>query len=188
MKVADFLIQVRRRINDTKKIEFTDDELIGYLNKAQDFIVDFAVNHDFAGFIKFVELSLENGSAQLPDGFIRVFKVVCGNKELKPVPIGQTPIGSGYFILGNEIYADCDKVGLYYFSDVPSYSSIDDTILLPRPFLNALQEIVVFLALNRLEYNTAVEQQLAVAFEKELLGIITDYGLSEIPLNLPFRV
>ena len=63
MTVADLLKQVRYALNDTEGVEFSDSELINYLNQAKDYVVQSAVSKNFKGFVAYSELTLVDGKA-----------------------------------------------------------------------------------------------------------------------------
>lgn len=188
MTAADLLLQVRYAINDLGKIEYSDDELLHYLNQAQDYIVNTAVNKGYKGLLKTATLNLINDSAQLPDDFIKEAVVIANGKKLKPVPTGKQYDENTYQIVGNLIYSKNAQVNLIYFYFPDLYKNLDDKISLPRTFWNLLKEITVYLSLNRNEFNTNFETQLSVLYEQKINDVISNYGFSDIPLNLPFRV
>jgi hypothetical protein len=189
VKVKDFFEEVRFTINDVEKLEYTDNELLTYLNQAQDYIVNTCINHQYNRFLKTATLNTDTTSGQaLPDDFVIEQSVYAGERELTPLtPDAVIKDGEPYYkIVGDKIYAGLSPITLTYYYHPERYTSYEQDLQLPRIFNNLLKEIVVFLALNRNEFNTSVEQQLAVLFEQKLLSLISAYGNGFIPLNLPF--
>lgn len=186
MKVADVLIQVREMINDTAKIEYSDDELLRILNRVQDYIADTCINKQFSRFLKTATL---NSGDSLPDDFVVEDGVFWKDKKLKPVsPSAQIKQGElAYKLIGNKIEAGVSPLTLLYYAYPHHYKSLDDDLVLPPYFNNLLIEMVAFFALNRNEFNTSVEQSLSALFEQKLIRLISRYGFSKIPLNLPFE-
>jgi hypothetical protein len=192
MTVGELLDQIRYMINDRDKLEYTDNELINYLNQAQDYIANTCINHQYKGFLKTTTLTLTDGVATLPDDFVVESALYAGDPPRNLLPIAPgTPIEANsyvYRITGNQLESDQDTITLVYYSYPQQYFNTTDTINLPPQFINLLREITVFLALNRNEFNTSVEQQLSVLYEQKLLKLISNYGLATVPLNLPFWV
>ena len=190
MTVADLITQIRRAINDVGAIEYTDDELVDYINQAQDYITNTCINHQYKGFLKSITLTLTDGKVTLPSDFVVESAVLSGNRNCLPVAPGEQTKQNSYTykIIGNELYSDQSELTLIYYSYPSSYTQTTDTISLPNHFINLLKEISIYLALNRNEFDTRLEQQLSALYEQKLLKLISNYGLSTIPLNMPFMV
>ncbi|RMD45746.1 MAG: hypothetical protein D6831_02985, partial [Aquificota bacterium] len=71
MTVNDLISQIRQAVNDTDKIEYTDQELINYINQAQDYISNVCINNNFKGVLKQTDLTLTNDKAALPSDFVK---------------------------------------------------------------------------------------------------------------------
>ena len=188
MTVQDLINQIRYQINDADRVEYTEAELIGYINQAQDYISQVLINHRFKGLIKNVDLSLSNGKATLPEDFIREHKVKAGGRLLKSVSVSEDVDIYSYKIIGNEIYSGNEQVTLYYFFMYPSYVAVSDTLKIPRVFENLLKEIVIYLALNRTNINASFEVQLSKMYENKIINIISNYGNSNFERPMPFVV
>ena len=188
MTIQDLINQIRYQVNDTDKIEYTDSELIEYINQAQNYISKIAINHRFKGLINQSDLSLSDGKATLPADFVKEHKVKAGGKLLKSVSVSEDVDIYSYKIIGNEIYSGNEKITLYYFHFYPTYTVVTDTIQIPRIFENLLREIVIYLALNRTDINASFEIQLAKLYESKVLNIISSYGNSNLERPMPFRI
>ena len=188
MRVSDLLQQIRYAINDTDKIEFSDAELLNYINQAQDYISNICINNAFKGLIKETDLTLIDGKTELPQDFVREYSVVANGYILKSLPADAEVDEYSYKIVGNSLYSQNDTVNLYYFYMYPAYVSVNDELVIPNVFVNLLREIAIYLALNRLEFNTAFETQLAQLFETRIIQVINSYGNSNVERPMPFIV
>lgn len=188
MLVKDILSQIRYAINDTDKIEFSDTELLNYVNQAQDYISNVAINNGFKGLLKETDLTLTDGKVALPDDFVREYSVTNGMFILKSVPPDAEVDEYSYKIVGNLLFSKNENLKLYYFYMYPPYVSVNDELVIPNIFLNLLREIATYLALNRVNINTNFEVQLAQFFESRLLQVINNYGNSYIERPMPFVV
>ncbi len=188
MTVQDLINQIRYQINDTDKIEFTDGELLNYVNQAQDYISQVAINHRFKGLIKMSDLSLSDGKATLPEDFVREHKVKAGSRLLNSVSVSEDVDVYSYKIIGNEIYSGNDQLTLYYFYMYPAYIAMTDILKIPMIFENLIREMVVYLALNRTNINASFEVQLSKLYESKIIRIISNYGNSNLERPMPFVV
>ena len=188
MRVSDLLHQIRYAINDNDKIEFSDAELLNYVNQAQDYISNVAINNAFKGLIKEVVLALTDGKAELPQDFAREYSVVANGYILKSLPADADVNEYSYKIIGNSLYSQNDTVKLYYFHMYPAYVSVNDELVIPNVFVNLLREIAIYLALNRTNINTSFELQLSKLYEDRILRVINSYGNSYIERPMPFVV
>jgi len=188
MTIQELINQIRYQVNDIDKIEYTDSELIEYINQAQDYVSQIAINHRFKGLINQSDLSLSDGKATLPTDFVKEYKVKAGGKLLKSVSVSEDVDIYSYKIIGNEIYSGNEKIILYYFHLYPTYTAATDTIQIPRIFENLLREMVVYLALNRTDINVSFEIQLSRLYESKVLNIISSYGNGNLERPMPFRI
>ncbi|ADO44949.1 hypothetical protein Hydth_0549 [Hydrogenobacter thermophilus TK-6] len=186
MTVAEAVLRLRTLLNDPQAIEFTDAELINYINQAQDYIVLSAVNLGFQGFLKNVNLTLTNDQALLPSDFIREYSVSANNYILNSVPPDAEVTDKTYKIIGNTLYSKNASVSLYYFYSLPNYSNLSDTIQIPQIFNNLLFEICVYLAKNRIEVPNAFDVQLSSLYEQKIAQLVSAYGMSFIERPMPF--
>lgn len=185
MTVGELIQRLRILLNDTQAIEFSDGELIGHINQAQDYIVQTAVNLGFQGFIKKTTLTLTDGSSPLPVDFIREYSVVAGKYILNAVPPDAEISPKTYKIVGDKIFSRNDTLDLYYFFQPAYYTATTDVIQLPAVFNNLLMEIVVYLAKNRIEL-AGMDIQLASLYEQKIAQIVSAYGNAFIERPMPF--
>lgn len=192
MTVQELLINVRYQINDTDAIEYSDAELISYVNEALRWISNVLISLSCPLLLKKVELTLTDGQASLPDDFVKdraVTAVINGIEtvlESKPPELGYDKYS--YTIVGSTLYSDNDSVNLLYYAPYSSVASLTDELLIPDSITNLLQQIVVFLALNRNEFNTSVEQALMQNFYSQVALIASQLGNGQVEPNLPWTV
>jgi len=189
MTVEELLTQVRYQINDTDKVEYTDTELIGYVNDGLDFISKELIRLSSPVLLKYTTLSLTDGAADLPNDFVREEGVLDsqGNllKSYPPIkPVDQY----GYKIIGSKLYSNNTSVDLFYYAFYPKVSALTDTIPIPDYMVQLLKEIVIFLALNRNEFSLNVEQELLKVFASQVYDIAKMTGETYYERELPFKV
>jgi len=188
MTVEELLTQVRYQINDIDKAEYSDDELINYINDGLRFIVNELIRIGSALWLKKINLTLKDDSTSLPSDFIKEQAVLDsqGNilKSLAPAePLSQY----GYKIIGNTLYSKNDKIEFIYFMDYPKVSSLTDSVRVPDYMLGLLKEIVIFLALNRNEFSLNVESDLIKTFESQILQL-ANIGKQNLEITMPFII
>ena len=188
MTVSDLIQQIRYAINDQDKIEFSDAELLNYVNQAQDYISNIAINNGFKRLLKEANLTLTDGKVTLPSDFVREYSVTNGMFILKSVPPDAEVDEISYKIVGDLLFSKNENLKLYYFYMYPAYVSVNDELVISNIFLNLLREIAIYLAMNRVNINTNFEVQLAQFFESRLLQVINNYGNSNIERPMPFVV
>jgi len=180
MIAEDLLKQARFQLNDTDKVEFSDEELLGYLNQALLYINNLGITLNSRIFIKSIDITLSDGKATLPGDFVREKRIIAGDAVLKS--------NIDYQIYGNEIYTNADSITLEYYFQLPALTSLSDEIPLKDIFANILKQIVVFLALNRTNVNANLEVQLSQLYEKQLRNIFKLYGNTRFERKLPYRL
>ena len=179
MNVEDIIREARYQLNDTDKVEFSDGELLSYLNQALRYINNFGINFNSRLFLKRANLTLSNGVALLPSDFIREKSVKVGSITLKS--------GKDYSIIGDEIFSKYDNITLEYFYQIKQLSSLAENIPLKDIVVNVLKQIVIYLALNRTNINAKLEVQLGELYKSELESIFKLYGNTKLDRKLPFR-
>jgi hypothetical protein len=132
--VSDFITNVRYRINDTLKIEYTDDELINYINDA------------------LAVLSLELITLKDP----LVIKTLSVASTGTNVPSDYHSLAGIYPLTITEgVLTPYDSVALTinYFKMLPSVTATTDSITLTNPaYYDMLLQRVAITALNRNEF------------------------------------
>jgi len=189
MTVEELLTQVRYQINDTDKVEYTDAELIGYVNDGLDFISKELIRLSSPVLLKYTTLSLTDGAADLPSDFVREEGVLDSQgNPLKSCPPIKPVDQYGYKIIGNKLYSNNTSVDLFYYAFYPKVSALTDTIPIPDYMVQLLKEIVIFLALNRNEFSLNVEQELLKVFASQVYDIAKMTGETYYERELPFKV
>lgn len=189
MLVRNLLDEVRRQIADVEKVEYTDAELIGYINDGLRFISNELIRLNSPLLIKFVNLTLSNGEATLPSDFVKEEAVLdAQGNNLVSVPPAKIADPKSYKIIGNKLYSGNKSVTLFYYAPFQLVSGLDDLIPVPVWMESLLKEIVVFLALNRNEFNVSVEQALIQAFGQQIWEIAKSIGGQNFERPMPFVV
>lgn len=189
MTVAELLQVLRRELNDTSGIEYEDAELINYVNRAQQFIVDELVGVRSPYMLREVNLTFTNASgdergeryALLPSDFYVDYAFVVDGIEQKSLP-PQYDVSRGkgfYKIVGDKIYANVDRGKLLYFYTLPSYSTPNDTVVLHPQLIPALITLATLLAKNRVSIPATLEPALL----KEMRTVIRNFA--SINTNFP---
>jgi len=142
MLVSDLLTKVRLRIRDKDSVEYTDNELLGYVNDAILLIGYELIAMQDAEMI--VDLSLESASTLKPANFLRF--------------TGALPV----MVQGNNlvVYGKLPCI-TRYFKKPTLVSTIDETL----PFTNEgynqiMTQIVSMIALNRNEFDVSQDKAL----------------------------
>ena len=188
MTVEELLQQVRYAINDTQKVEYTDAELINYVNDALRFVSNELIRLSSPLMLKTTTLNFIDNSADLPSDFIREEAVIANGIVLNSIPATQEPGTLNYKILGNKIYSKNNQVLLLYYAGFPSVLALNQSVPIPDYMLSLVKSIVAFLALNRNEYNTSVEQELIKVFSGQVLELAKMIGEQFYERILPFTV
>ena len=189
MTVDELLSLVRYQINDVDKVEYTDNELIAYLNEALRFLSAELINVNSSILLKEADLSLTNGHTVLPSDFVKEEAVLdTSGKILKSVPAQATVDSTSYKIVGDTIYSENDAITLIYYAPYPSVSASTDPVPGKDYMTNFLTEVVAFLALNRNEFNTSIEQALSERFGTQVLRIANSVGISNYERSIPWQL
>jgi len=189
MTVQELFEGVRYQINDVDKVEYSDEELISYLNEAISFLNNLLIDNLSPLLIKTDELFLVQGSSSLPEDFY-LEKAVLDNQGnlLRSVSVGAPLTKDSYYIAGREIFSGNSRITLYYYSVYPQISALTDTIQVHPVFLNLLKQMVIFLALNRNEFNLSIEQALMERFAQQALSLSNKIGAANIERQMPFVI
>ena len=186
MTVGELITSVRYDLNDPQGIEFSDQELIEYINRSQEWINQELIELGSYLVAKKTTLTLTNNETDLPADFVKEISVKAGNLYLRSVvPYEELP-EDGYQIIGGKLRAKADTVELTYFYTLPSYSAKTDTIVLPQPLHNILRLLVVIMAKNRIE----IPSRLELAFLQDLRRRLMSYaevGKVAVPTSSPVR-
>ena len=145
MLVSAFLTKLRLRIRDEYKVEYTDDELIGYLNDALAY-------WDSTRIVSADPLRLKsltvNPNATVPTDFAKW--------------AGTYPV---YIQNGNVYSASGDSVACKYYAYSTSFASTSDNINLPNPEISILLQLSTIYALNKNQFDVSTDTSLAKALQ-----------------------
>ena len=180
MNAGDIIREARYQLNDTDKIEFSDAELLSYINQALRYINEIGINLNSNLLLKRADLTLTDGVASLPSDFIRE----------KVVRAGKTALQSNrdYQIIGDKIYSDYENLTVEYFYQFPLLISVSDILPVKDVFTDVIKQIVIFLALNRTNVNAKLEVQLSELYKAELERIFKMYGHTRLYRKPPFAI
>lgn len=188
MTVKELLNYVRYQINDVDKVEYSDTELIGYVNEGLRFISNELIRLSSPLLLKKTTLELTDGEADLPSDFIKEEAVLNSQGQaLKSYPPSYPIDQYGYKILGNKLYSNNTSVDLIYYASYSSVSTLDSILPIPDYMVSLLREIVIFLALNRNEFSLNVEQELFKLFASQVYEL-AKVGSSYYERELPFKI
>ncbi len=157
MTVETLFDEIRIYLNDRDKLEYTDDELMIYLNSGLEYMETLLAERRSS--ITLSTLDYVSTPALLPDDFLMVYKVVNNNNQLTYKERELKTADYEYSIIGNQLILNTIPSTLYYFKTFERVTSIDDDIDIYTPLIRVLKDYIIVKALNRLEYNSQVEQQ-----------------------------
>jgi len=183
--VSELIQTLRRELNDTQRIEYSDEELLSYINRAKDFIVDELLGIRSPLLLKQAVLTPTNGSAPLPEHFAVEHAVIANGVPLQSSPIPYNLGRDSYSVFDGSLYVNADSVLLYYYARIPDLSfdsSIDEPLALFIPLLIVL---AVMFAKNR----TMIPVSLEPTFLQDLRRKIRDYSLrnTSIAMSAPVK-
>jgi len=188
MTVQELLEQVRYQINDTDKAEYTDAELINYINDGLRFISNELIRIGSSLLLKKADLALTDGFVALPSDFVKEQAVLDAQGNILKSLTPAEPLSRyGYKIIGNTFYSNSDNITLYYFAPYSEVSTIASEIPVPDYMLGLLKEIVIFIALNRNEFSLSVEAELIKTFETQVLQL-ANIGRQNLEIIMPFVI
>lgn len=154
----NLLNKIRIRINDIEAFEFSNNELISYINNGLSNVENIlAINH-----VKFNISLLKTTSSlcAIPNDLIQIYKIIENGLEIPQKDVISSKYG--YYILNNNIVLPCTNADIYYIKEFPRLQE-DDTLKLPSIIIEYLYLYTIIKALSRLEFNMDKE-------EKELLN------------------
>lgn len=145
MLVSAFLTQLRFRIRDEFKVEYPDNELIGYLNDA---LAYWDSTRVVASDPLRVKSLVVNPSASVPTNFAKW--------------AGTFPV----YILGETVYTtEATPVTCKYYSYSDGYDELTDSINLANPEIVILLQLATIYALNRNQFDVSTDTSLAKALQ-----------------------
>ncbi len=183
ISVSDFIQSVRYPLNDFKDIvnpEYSDIELVSYLNRALTLLSLALANIEWRGLLKKGTLIIQNKTAQLPDDFIKEYyvKITGEDNELKYSDAGEDVEVGYYSIIGNTLHVNAEdniSLDIKYFYNYPTIS-IDDNLPCFDWMSPYLHNLVEFMALNRNEFALNIESSLVRNAAQRISGVTDTYG------------
>ncbi len=184
MLVSDLISRIRTRVNDTQAIEFSDQELINYINDILSSISLYLASVRWQGVLQQTVIQVTAGSQNVspPSNFLKEEAIYwydpslnnnsLGNiqlAEIHPALINQNsnnqPNTPGYYFMQGGIiylYPIPNNNGTLTINYYPllSVALTTDTIPLPPFFTEVLVHAVSVQALSRIELNPNIEAQL----------------------------
>jgi len=190
MTVKDLFTEIRYQMSDELKTGYKDQELIVYLNQTQEYVYTLLIDHASNYALKRVELTLTNGSGDLPADFETESAVNTDDSvpSLESVAPNAAVTSISYKIINKTIYSDNDSLILYYYYLPDTYSELGEELTCPRTFQNLYRQMIIFLAMNSDEFDTSVEQALMTHYESKILSLIGKRGSSNARTPMPFMV
>ena len=205
MLVSDIITSARYRLNDVNSVEYSDAELLDYVNTVQQFINKFLMSADSALIKTTTTLDTSSGKAALPSDFMAIWYVKDNNGMLvrhkdpvsSPVINQFYPMYSltnpsyYYYVVGTDIYSNLDSLDFGYYKKFDDNAATTDTVPLPDSFKNLMVEMVLIIAFNRNEFSVNVEETLTQQFSKALISLISNYDFAyqeNIKRKMPWMV
>lgn len=179
MTVSDLIQRLRTYLNDTAGVEFSDTELLTYINQSIDVLSQMLADFNTNLNRKETTLTFVDGKAPVPSDFLRDVSVKDGTGAKVP-----------YRVVGNEVAVspDVSEAVLDYYFFYPSVSSPDDLIPVPKLLENAFFYFVAVLAKNRIQQSSKVEGELSQIFIQYALPVLGRYGNPPFALTPPVVV
>ena len=157
MTVDRFLSTVRTRLRDELKEEYTDSELIDYLNDA---ISSVSMKHIMLKNPEFInELVFTGGNEQIPDDFVKF--------------VSEYPV----YLIGRNIksyYPLVESIELRYYQTFPFVISLTDEIKFREPYVSEVILLTTKLALGKNGYDLTQEDKDLANYSSILQGAIDE--------------
>ena len=157
MTVDNLIKQIRTAINDVEELEFSDNELLMYINDSLDYICEILADNQSS--INLVILDIIATSTVIPNDLLRINKVGNGITNYKQI-YNVDKVGSlEYSLLGNELIVSTIPCKLYYFKRLEHLALEENIDDMYSPIFPFIVEYSVIKAQSRLEYNLQLEEQ-----------------------------
>lgn len=140
MKVSEFLTLIRARIRDNYKLEYPDDELIGYLNDAITYWSSCSISNKDKTTVKTL---IVDPYVDVPDDFGKF--------------AGIYPV---YIVEKRVISSGNDRVICKYYSFDAHVSSVNEVLRFDRPVISVLLQLTCIYALNRNQFDITTDTSL----------------------------
>jgi len=187
MTAGELIKILRVDLNDTSAIEYSDSELLEYINRALEWINQELIALGSHYVIKKTTLTLTNNVSPLPSDFVEEYAVVSNGITFESIPPHETLRDYTYKIYGGKIEAKADTIDLYYYYSFPALSSTQDEIPLPQSLMNLLKYLVLYMAKSRIELPTKLEASIIQDVKRKLQSF-AEMGINNITMVVPFRI
>lgn len=141
MKVSDFFTLLRARIRDNYKLEYPDEELIGYLNDAISYWSSCSISNKDKLHVKTL---IVNPFVDVPDDFAKF--------------AGTFPV---YIVEKRIISTEGNSVTCKYYAFDDHISTIEDDLRFDKPEISILLQLTAIYALNRNQFDVSTDTSLA---------------------------
>jgi len=186
--VNDFISHIRRMVSDVVKIEYTDEEILEYLNDALNGILQTLVARRAQVLIK--KITVSSFPYQLPERFLGIYTITDGKgneaRLIDPVD-AETASSFSYYLLDGYLYVkpdDVEEVTLYYY-ERPVLTQLTDSIPFYYIIGSGLKYLVAKMLYIKQEMRTPEETNLAV-FYNDLANRIINF-LPQRPRKVSMR-
>lgn len=173
MTVEELLLDVRCSLNDNDILEFTDDELLRYLNSSLDFIENILVVNNSSLLLS--SMLLSNSSTVIPNDLLKIEKVENSTGINIPFVAAKRNPTNSYSIIGNTIYSNPANLTLYYYKSFSRYTTKSATINLYSQLIPIIKNYIIIKSLSRLDSDINYEQSELNKLSLMLENLIKDY-------------
>lgn len=145
MLVSAFLTKLRLRIRDEYKEEYTDDELISYLNDA---------------------LAYWDSTRIVTSDPLRLKSLIVNPNIAVPLDFAKWAGTYPVYIQNGTVYSvSGSSITCKYFAYSDSFTSTSDNINLPNPEIIVLLQLATIYALNKNQFDVTADTSLAKALQ-----------------------
>lgn len=171
MTVAELITKIRIRVNDTDSLEFSDDEILGYINEALKYIENILSENNSS--IISTTLDLDTSATVFPADVLRIIKILNSNKkELTRVYDTDEVKENEFTVFNNEIIIGDVPCKLYYMQTLERYDSTADEVNVFVPLIEYIIDYVIIKCLSRLDYNLTIEEQKLQILQQNIITMI----------------
>ena len=188
IEVRKIANKIRYKQKDVNETTYSDYDILQALNECIEYLnKSYALqNSDFLEKARQYNLTTAEltSGIKLPGDFITIMKVLRqgDKKPLKVVPVGDELNDDAYFISGNRLYSGEKTITLIYKAAIAEIETLDDELLLPVVFSNAIVNLTVMIMNNT--DTVALTQAVNDATE----SIIPRRRYSNVKQKMPFIV
>lgn len=173
MTVTELISRIRTRVNDTDSLEFSDNEILIYINDALEFLENLLSENNSSIITNVMELM--TSVTAYPDEVLRIIKIVYDKNIVLEKVSNDDDVKPGTFsVFNNEILINSEQIPckLYYMKRLSKYDDVGEEIDLYSPLLPYIEEYCIIKCLNRLEYNLVYEEQKLELLRQKVVTMI----------------